>query len=105
MELALSRNNLYSAGFVVQLNEDEGLLLRDKLEIKGGVDDEYYTVTKDDMLDLIAWKKYKDEVDDPSKYWWIIADANNIINPLDLSEFFGKEILIPNITNVLLNLD
>jgi hypothetical protein len=41
-----------------------------------------------DRLDRIAHKHYSDDT-----MWWIIAVANNITNPLDIT--IGKEILIP----------
>jgi len=48
-----------------------------------------HTVTGDERLDLIAFKYYRD----PEKYW-LIADANNEIDPEDLLEP-GRQILIP----------
>lgn len=99
MELGLRGNNLYAAGYLIEFNTSEGLLLRDKVVVDGSIEDQYYVVQLEDRLDLLAWKFYGNIVDDASKYWWLLADANNIHNPLDLSEFVGKSILIPNILN------
>lgn len=104
MELELRGNNLFRNGFIVEFANGEQLLLRDKLEWSGSIEDEYYTLKQWDRLDTLAYKKYSDFVEDASKYWWVIADANNITNPLILKDFIGKEILIPNILNVLMKL-
>lgn len=98
MALELRKNNLYSNGRVYSLTDNEELLLREIIPFKGTVTDQYHTVVQGDRLDLIAWKYYRDLVEDASKYWWLIADANNIIHPLDLSDYVGKELLIPNLT-------
>lgn len=103
MELILRENNLYRNGFVIDFGGGEEALLRNPLILEGSIEDEYYTVRADDRIDIIAYDRYKNYVADSSKYWWVIADANTIINPLDLSKWVGKEILIPNILNVLLN--
>ena len=103
-ELVLKENNPYSIGYVVDFNETESILVREPLIIKGDETDKYHTVTEFDRIDTLAWKYYRNFVEDASKYWWIIADANNIHNPLDLSDFVGKQILIPDIVRVKLEL-
>lgn len=104
MEIELRGNNLYRNGEVIQFEDGESILVRELIPFEGTVKDEYYTVRLEDRLDLIAYKHYSRIVEDSSKYWWVIADANNIHNPLDLSEHLGVELLIPNILNVLLKL-
>lgn len=102
-EIELKGNNLYRNGEIFAFEgTDEQLLYRELLSIKGTEKDTYYTVLMNDRIDLIAYKHYKNQVEDASKYWWVIADANNITDPLDLSEYIGKEILIPNILNTLM---
>lgn len=103
-DLILKENNAYSIGYVVEFDEVEKILVREPLGIKGDESDRYHTVTDFDRLDLLAWKYYQNYVEDASKYWWLIADANNIQNPLDLEEFIGKQILIPDIIRVKLEL-
>ena len=105
MGVELRENNLYRNGEIVSFEDTgEELLLREPLVIIPSEQDEYYLVKALDRLDLIASKKYGKYVPDASKYWWVIADANGIQEPLDLSEYLGKQILIPNILNVLLQL-
>lgn len=105
MELIVKGNNLYRNGRLIDLGGDELMLYRDKLEIKPGEQDKYYTVSTEENLTLIAYKNYRGIVADPSKYWWVIADANNIYDPMDLADYVGEQILIPNILNILALLD
>ncbi len=105
MDLELRGNNLYRNGSIILFDEtDELILQRDNIDMSGAVTDAYHLVRKEDRLDLLAYNYYKNTVEDASKYWWVLADVNDIFNPLDLSEYVGKEILIPNILTVLLKL-
>lgn len=104
MELILTGNNVYRNGEVALFSDNEGLLIRDTVEFVGETEDMYHTVKKLDRIDLLAYNYYKNRVQDASKFWWVIADANNIENPLDLTSLVGQDILIPNILDVLLKL-
>ena len=99
--IELRENNLYAAGRILLFENDETFLERDIVETEGDLDDSYYVIKKEDRLDYIAWRFYNELVEDSSKYWWVIADANEIEieNPLDLADLVGVEILIPNILN------
>lgn len=103
MEIKLTSNNIYRNGRIVDLGENK-LLLREKMRLEGETKDKYHTVTNSDSLLLIAHNSYKNTMEDASKLWWIIADANQIHNPMDLTDLLGKEVIIPNINNVLINL-
>jgi len=105
MSIAVKDNNLYSTGRIIVFNTGERMLVRDQVIIEGNEQDKYHTVTAFDRIDLLAYKYYEKSVEDSSKYWWIIADANNITNPLDLSEYVGKQILIPDFARINLLLD
>lgn len=103
MDLVLRENNLYRNGILVDTGDGDFLLLREPLDLQGTVDDKYHTVTTTDRIDLLAFKYYRNKVKDPSKYWWMIADANvEIQEPLDLSALVGKKILIPDVLKTLL---
>lgn len=96
--VVLAGNNLYINGYINNYPEDNEMeLLRPLLVIEPKEEDEWHTVTRNDRIDLIAYRFYSNQVADASKYWWVICDANNIYNPLDLSELVGTKILIPNI--------
>ena len=104
MELELRDNNLFINGTVYDFGNDEQILLREPMEIIGNEMDKYHIVKENDRLDVLAWVYYKNIVEDASKFWWLIADANNIYNPLDLSDLVGKEILIPDLIRIRLDL-
>lgn len=97
--IELPVSNMFANGRMIVFDDGTGKLARDPITYTPTEPDDYYTVKKDDVLTRIAYKYYKSKVDLPSHYWWIIADANNIRNPLDLSSYVGKEIVIPNILN------
>lgn len=104
-EVTLRRNNPYVNGKIVSFTDtEEQLLLRSKMEFTPKIGDTYHMVKEGDRLDLIAYKEYRNRVPDPSKWWWVIADANQIHNPFDLSEWVGRELHIPNIDDVLLRI-
>lgn len=106
MELVIKGNNLYRNGSIVEFNDgsDELLLTREPMEITGDITDVWHTVCVEDRLDLLAYRYYSNVVDDASKYWWVLADANGITNPMDISSLVGTRILVPNILTILLNL-
>ncbi len=100
----LRENNLYVNGRIIQFSDGTSILIRDKIIYAGQENDLYYTVKDGDELTNLAWRFYKRFVLDASKYWWIIADVNNIYNPFELDDLIGKDILIPNILTIKLNL-
>ena len=55
-----------------------------------------HTVTASDELTQLAHRYYNGRVPDASKYWHAIARYNTIDNPLDLSEYVGVQIFIPD---------
>lgn len=97
--IQLKLSNLYANGRIIIYSDGTGRLVRDIINYVPAEMDDFYTVSMDDVITRIAYKFYKSKVELPSHYWWIIADANNIKNPLDLTDFIGKEIVIPNILN------
>lgn len=104
MELNLNSNNLYRTGSIFIDDSGERTLQRDLITVEPSSSNRYHIVTNFDRLDLLAYKFYKNTIQDPSKYWWIIADANNIENPLDLESVIGKRIIVPDILKVLLTI-
>lgn len=98
--MGVSIYNLYQNGKVFNVSDTEQLLLRDLLEVEPEITDNNYIIRDGDELDLIAYNFYKG-VPNASKYWWVIADVNNILNPLDLSGMVGQTIVIPNLQRIL----
>lgn len=97
--ISLPISNLYANGKILVFKDGTGKLKREPVTYIPSEPDDYYTVRINDRLTSIAYKFYNDKVLLPSHYWWIIADANKIKNPLDLSALVGNEIIIPNILN------
>jgi len=93
-------SNLYQNGRIIQFDTGEQILLRDLLTKEDFDNFEYHTVKDDEELTVIAYKFYAAKIKDASKYWWVIADVNNIFNPYDISDLVGKELLIPNILDI-----
>jgi hypothetical protein len=100
--IEVRQNNLYQNGQLVSFSDGSQAVFRKILDIPTTVEDKYHPLATEESLDFLAWKYYQDEVEDPSKFWWAIADANDIIDPFDLSKHVGTEIRIPSITQVLL---
>lgn len=96
-ELELRLNNLYRTGAVETFANGEQMLLREPLAVPGSLQDKYHTLKEGQDLDWVAWFYYKDLAADTSKLWWVIADANEVYNPFDLSDYVGKQLVVPDI--------
>ncbi len=68
---------------------------RQPLKLKGHDSDSFHVVTDMDSkrIDLIAWKYYRDV-----RLWWVIAEFNNISNPLEIPA--GTTLRIPSYERV-----
>ena len=103
--IELRTNNLYASGAIEEFNNGEKSLIREPVDfVIDSTDNSYHIITKFDRLDLIAYQFYGTIIEDASKYWWVIADVNEITNPLDLKDLVGTRIVIPDILKVLLQL-
>lgn len=88
--------DLYSNGFIEEFADGFKYLERNEIEYTGNDTDRFHTVKAIDTITKIAAKKYKNILELPHQYWWIIADANDIENPMDLTSLIGEEIVIPD---------
>lgn len=96
--LTLDSKNPYSTGFIIKLEEGKELLKRTKLVYEFAVTrDKTHTIVEGERIYDIAYKYYQD-----SKLWFIIADANAIINPFELTT--GQDIIIPDLDKFRLQL-
>ena len=82
----------------------EEILIRDIVEYVPKESDKYHVVKASDELTKLAGIYYGRSIQNSGKYWWVIADTNNIQNPLDLTALVGTEIVIPNLLNLKLEL-
>lgn len=91
--MEFSNRNMYYSGYIVA--DTQLWLGREKYTILPKINDRWHTLNKGETIDKISFDKYA-----TSEYWWVICDANGISNPLDLSDFIGTNILIPEINNL-----
>lgn len=96
-QLQLRDNNLYANGSVLEFSGNITLLEREPLKYDGSITDRHHTVIQGETLTGLAYKYYKSISSDPAKYWWVLADVNSIDNPFDISDWIGKDILIPDL--------
>lgn len=92
-------SNLYQNGVILNFRNGDKLLVRPKIDTTPSRGDRIHTLKKNEELTNIAWRYYKGQVEHPERYWWVIADANDITNPLDLSGI--SKLLIPDIFEVI----
>lgn len=93
MAILLNKNDLYSTGFVIEL-ENAKLLKRGKFNYNNATaGDESHVLKEGEYLWDLAYKFYGD-----SKLWWIIADTNDIYNPFELE--IGVELVIPDFETI-----
>lgn len=97
--ITLPVSNMYADGKMVVFADGTGKLKRTRVVYEPTEPDEYHTVKIGERITQIAYNRYKDKVPNPNHWYWVICDANSIRNPLDLSAFVGKTIVIPNILN------
>lgn len=104
--IQLKQSDLYQNGRIIQLDGDEQLLVRDTLEVKQEEGDSYIEPKEGGELNLLAYFAYKDVVNNANQYWWLLADRNNVFNPLapdlvvndgDLIFISETEVVLPNI--------
>jgi hypothetical protein len=100
----LREDNLYSNGRVIIFDTGEKVLIREIIDYKPKETDKFHLLKKSDELTRLAGKFYTGIIENPGKYWWVIADANNINNALDLEDFVGQEIIIPDLLSLKLEL-
>ena len=95
--ITLNTYNLYAKGQVLNFADGTQELSRNFEPYREHITDRRYTVQRGDNLRMIAYASYKDFREFADHYWWVIAHANNIFNPLDFSEIEGKTLIVPNI--------
>ena len=87
--MAASVKSPYDKAIVLDYPDGDYSLESVKTEVAVSEDDSNYTVKDGDTLQGIANQYYGD-----SGLWYIIAMANDIINPFDESQFHQGQLLI-----------
>lgn len=95
--LQLRQNNPYSIGNVFVFKEGDFVLDRERLPYVKSPNDRYYTVRDKDTLGAIAFDYYGS-----SKWWWVLADVNEIDFGFRLET--GKTLIIPDFSIIQLSL-
>lgn len=95
--MKLARTSRYN---YAPLYRDDGVEFfgtRPAIRLPPHASDKFHVVTEADYIriDLIAWKYYQDV-----SLWWVIADVNDITNPLELQ--IGMTLRIPALRRVLM---
>lgn len=89
--------DLYFKGMIIDFGDGIGMLERTDIPYVPSPGDRFHTVIGGETITHIAYKEYKDVAGERAPFYWkYIADANNIMNPLDLTEYVGKMIIIPD---------
>jgi len=97
--------DLYFNGELITFENGEQVLRRELITYESTQPDIYHTIIEGETLSHISWNFYKG-LTDPLRaglYWKYLADVNNILNPLDLTELVGTQIVIPNFNLARLN--
>ena len=97
-------SDLFVNGFVEVFDNGDQYLERNHIDYQTKEPDIYHTVIEGDTLTYIAWRYYKSVTEQPSRYWKYIADVNeDIENPMDLTEFIGLTVTVPNFQLIRIN--
>lgn len=94
----LRQNNPYSVGVIFQFPEGDVLLDRTPITVLPSQSDRYYTVEQGETLWTIAGRK---DVYGEAKFYWILADVNQIDNPLDITP--GITLTVPTLASAILS--
>lgn len=98
-EIKISESDLYANGIILTFPNGDQFLERNVQEFVPEEPVDYHTLGMDEDLDLVAWDFYNTKVQDSSKYWHVLADANQVDDPLDIADRIGSDLIVPNIIN------
>lgn len=88
--MEINQDNPYIRGYVLEYVEGDMSLERVKLEYNPSPDDKLHPVTYWDNLSDLSFDYYGS-----SKWWWVIADINNIFDPFSLTP--NSNLIIPDL--------
>lgn len=76
---------------IFALPDGELLLQREQLSTTKGTKDKVFSATVGDDVKLIAFNQYVGRVPLAHVYWWVIADRNDFLNPLENTKIVNGE--------------
>lgn len=100
----VSENNPYANGEILEKEDGKAVLRRKKLMMaaKFVAKASYRVIVQGESIESVAYTSLRDQFPDAEKYWWILSDLNGMNgNPIDIGKQIGREILIPNVHEVL----
>lgn len=95
--LSLREYDIFQNGEIVSFPNGEKELTRGFITYIENIEDKYHQVVKGETLTQIAYAEYIGIVERPQFYYWVIAEANGVDNPLDVDYLVGQSILIPSL--------
>lgn len=104
--LNLLESDLYQNGSVFALEAGKEVLLRDRLTSGGQSGDNTTNPIVGQDIRLLAYNRWQGLVNRADSWWWLLADRNNVFNPLfnlkvdsegDVVDVMAEPILVPNI--------
>ena len=102
ISVEISRENVYSNATIISYTNTEHILQRQPISIAQNNRSRQHVVKQGETLDLIAWQYYQAESQNASALWWVIAEANEIVDSLNIAHLTGETIIIPNLSDVYL---
>ena len=88
--MEINPDNPFVTGYLLTYKEGDTSLERQKIEHSASPNDKLHTVKDGDNLSDLSSDYYKS-----SKWWWVIADVNNVYDPFDLTPH--KNLIIPDL--------
>jgi nucleoid-associated protein YgaU len=83
----------YSNGLIISYNEGDFSLERIPPQLVDNQDDQLHIVRDEETLNSIAQQYYKE-----GKYWYLIADKNNLLDIFTL--YTGQQLIIPHLNSI-----
>lgn len=102
----VSISNPYADGKIMVKRNGQEVLKRTRLSVVKNFLKKatYRAIIQGESLESIAYTTFRSKFPNASKYWWVLADVNGMRgNPLDLRKQIGKEILLPNLHEIIFN--
>ena len=104
--LNLLESDLYQNGSVFTLEQGKEVLLRERLPSGGQSGDSTANPIVGQDIRLLAFNRWRGLVERADCWWWLLADRNNVYNPLfnarvdsegNVVDVMAEPILVPNI--------
>lgn len=92
--MEINQDNPFVTGFIITYKEGDQSLERTQITYIPSINDKLHPVTNWDSLSDLSYDYYG-----TSKFWWVIADINNIFDPFDLTP--NTNIIIPDLNSIL----